>query len=125
MDRLTTEDGICMDCDGIRACSTDCFYKQIYDKLKGYEDLGFAPEEIAYMAKFFKERTSAEYIANDMHIIARLLKAERKEAHWIPSQKCIVCTWDVTSYIEGYECSECGRFEEEKEPYCNCGCKMV
>lgn len=46
------------------------------------------------------------------------------EAHWIPSQKCIVCTWDVTSYIEGYECSECGRFEEEKEPYCNCGCKM-
>lgn len=23
-----------------------------------------------------------------------------------------------------YKCSECGRFEEECEPYCNCGAKM-
>lgn len=23
-----------------------------------------------------------------------------------------------------FYCSECGRYEDEKEPYCNCGCKM-
>lgn len=24
----------------------------------------------------------------------------------------------------GFECSECGRWEAEKEPFCNCGAKM-
>ena len=47
------------------------------------------------------------------------------EAHWIPSKKCTCHTWEKISYVDGYECSECGRFEEEKEPYCNCGCKMT
>ena len=50
---------------------------------------------------------------------------EHDEAHWIPSQKCTVCTWEEVSYVDGYECSKCGHFEEEKEPYCNCGCKMM
>lgn len=26
--------------------------------------------------------------------------------------------------ITDYECSECGRVESEREPYCNCGAKM-
>ena len=26
--------------------------------------------------------------------------------------------------LSGYRCSECGRIENEKEPYCNCGAKM-
>lgn len=39
MDRLTNQDGICMNCDGIAYCRMDCFYKKIYDKLKYYEDL--------------------------------------------------------------------------------------
>lgn len=39
MKRLTDEGGICIDCDGIAYCKTDCFNKQIYDKLKCYEDL--------------------------------------------------------------------------------------
>ena len=26
--------------------------------------------------------------------------------------------------IQQFYCSECGRYEEEQEPYCNCGCKM-
>ena len=26
--------------------------------------------------------------------------------------------------ISGYECSICGRYEDEEEPYCNCGAKM-
>ena len=27
-------------------------------------------------------------------------------------------------YLYSYECSECGRVELRKEPYCNCGAKM-
>ena len=49
----------------------------MYDKLKAYEDLGFTPEEIAYMAKFFKEHTSAEAIAADMKIVAKLIELEK------------------------------------------------
>ena len=29
--------------------------------------------------------------------------------------------WDT---LVGYECSVCKRFEEQEEPYCNCGAKM-
>lgn len=39
MKRLTDEYGICTDCNGIAHCKTDCLQKQIYDKLKYYEDL--------------------------------------------------------------------------------------
>ena len=39
MERLTNEDGICMNCDGISYCRVDCFSKKVYDKLKYYEDL--------------------------------------------------------------------------------------
>lgn len=39
MSRLTNDSGICVDCDGIAHCKTDCFNKQMYDKLKYYEDL--------------------------------------------------------------------------------------
>lgn len=28
------------------------------------------------------------------------------------------------SYTAKYRCSECGRYELEMEPYCNCGAKM-
>lgn len=39
MKRLTNDSGICVDCDGIAYCKTDCLNRQIYDKLKYYEDL--------------------------------------------------------------------------------------
>lgn len=29
------------------------------------------------------------------------------------------------SGLVGYKCSLCGRYEGKKEPYCNCGAKMV
>lgn len=38
MKRLTSEDSICIDCNGIAFCKTDCMKKQLYDKLKYYED---------------------------------------------------------------------------------------
>ena len=39
MERLTDENGICVNCEGIAYCRTDCFHKKVYDKLKHYEDL--------------------------------------------------------------------------------------
>ena len=38
MERLTDEDGICMNCHYIDACNNDCPQKRWYDKLKAYED---------------------------------------------------------------------------------------
>lgn len=39
MKRLTDENDICTNCDGIAYCRDDCLNKQMYDKLKHYEDL--------------------------------------------------------------------------------------
>lgn len=33
--------------------------------------------------------------------------------------------WNLpTPVLSGWRCSECGRTEQEKEPYCHCGAKM-
>lgn len=123
MKKLTNEDDICLNCEGSSYCDSDCDYKRIYEKLKQYEDLGFSPEEIAYMAKFFKERTSAEYIANDMRIVAKILEAERKEAHWIEYKHAEECNGLLISI---YECSNCNAWKREASDYCpDCGCKMT
>lgn len=31
---------------------------------------------------------------------------------------------DIITYPCGWVCSECGRWESEDEPFCNCGAKM-
>lgn len=48
---------------------------------------------------------------------------KQSEAEWIPIideptplRECAI--------LSGYECSECGRYEKEKQPYCNCGARM-
>lgn len=85
--------------------------------------LGFTAEEIACMAKFYKEHTSAEAIAQNMHVVAKLLEAERKEAHWIKHE------WAEESeglLIPNYECSKCHTWKRENSDYCpDCGCKMT
>ena len=52
-----------------------CIYEgKAIDKLGQYEDLGFTPEDIAYLAKFYKERTSAKAIADDMRVAVQLME---------------------------------------------------
>lgn len=123
MERLTNEDGICVVCESIGHCRKDCFEKLRYDKLKSYEDLGFSPEEIAYLAKFYKEQTSVEAITANMKIVAKLLEAERKEAHWIKHD------WaeeDNGLLIPNYECSNCHKWKRNDSNYCpECGYKMT
>ena len=48
---------------------------------------------------------------------------KQSEGEWItiideptPLRECAI--------LSGYECSECGRYEKEKQPYCNCGARM-
>ena len=43
-----------------------------------------------------------------------------RHGRWITKQEKDTFAGDL--YI--YECSECGRVEQCKEPYCNCGAKM-
>ena len=51
--------------------------------------------------------------------------AEVKHGHWMDNIKTIstVGMPDIKAPV-GYKCSECGRSEVCKEPYCNCGAKM-
>ena len=43
-----------------------------------------------------------------------------RHARWIMKQEKDT----FAGYLYSYECSECGRVEQCKEPYCNCGAKM-
>ena len=48
-------------------------------KLQSYEDLGFTPEDIVMMAKFYKEQTSVEAITANMKLVQKLMKLENYE----------------------------------------------
>lgn len=51
-----------------------------------------------------------------------LVNFERiRHGHWIAFN--VINTKDCSSKIQ-YMCSKCGRYEDEQEPYCNCGAKM-
>ena len=43
-----------------------------------------------------------------------------RHGRWITKQEKDT----FAGYLYSYECSECGRVEKCKEPYCNCGAKM-
>ena len=47
------------------------------DKLAQYEDLGFTPEEIALLAKFYKEHTPVSSITADMKMVANSIELQR------------------------------------------------
>ena len=55
------------------------YVKDSMDKLAQYEALGFTPEDIACLAKFYKEQTSVAAITANMKIIADLAKLEKFE----------------------------------------------
>ena len=43
-----------------------------------------------------------------------------RHGRWITKQEKDT----FAGYLYSYKCSECGRVEQCKEPYCNCGAKM-
>ena len=45
-----------------------------------------------------------------------------RHGRWEPVTEGV---WNLTTpVLVGWRCSECGRTENTKEPYCNCGSKM-
>lgn len=46
--------------------------------------------------------------------------AQVRHGRWIKKQEKDT----FAGYLYSYECSACGRVEQCKEPYCNCGAKM-
>ena len=45
-----------------------------------------------------------------------------KHGRWEPVLEGV---WNVPiPVLVGWRCSQCGRIEQEEEPYCNCGAKM-
>lgn len=48
-------------------------------ELEQYRDLGVKPKQVALLMKFFKERTSAEYIAGDMKLVADSVRVSSLE----------------------------------------------
>lgn len=48
-----------------------------------------------------------------------------RHAHWIIHDKTLAVSFGEFAVVGHYfECSSCGRTEDHKEPYCNCGAKM-
>ena len=51
---------------------------------------------------------------------------EVKHGHWLDNiEKTSTVAGITKDFAIGYKCSLCGRTEINREPYCNCGAKMV
>lgn len=48
-----------------------------YYRLQEYEDLGFTPQDIAIMAKFYKEQTSVESVTANLKIVESLIELDK------------------------------------------------
>ena len=63
-----------------------------------------------------------------IYLLHRQLTAdvvEVKHGRWLDNIQKFTSPAGVTKdYLVGYKCSLCGRTENRKEPYCNCGAKM-
>lgn len=76
MERLTEKDeSPCTCCGGIGHCSTDCSYKQIYDRLAEYEDIGLEPEKIVFLKNVVDDAFSNKPEFTEH--IRELLRAEK------------------------------------------------
>lgn len=84
--------------------------KELRSELKPYKDLGVTPEQIALLIKFFKERTSAAYIASDMKLIAGALSYEKLRKQLLDTaqklQEAIDCINDNVKKEENGEAME-------------------
>ena len=98
MERLTQRDGVLIKANGgIENCIR---------KLVEYEDLGFTPEDIAYLAKFYKEHTSAEAIEDNIKTACKLMEwAKYKDLEDQERLLVLPCKIGTTVYtITFYNC---------------------
>lgn len=75
--------------------------------------LNDSPEQVGY---------SREDAADCIRYIDAADVAPVRHGRWEPVLEGV---WNVPiPVLVGWRCSQCGRTEQEKEPYCNCGAKM-
>ena len=92
MKRLTEKDeSPCTCCGGIGHCSTDCSYKQIYDRLAEYEDIGLEPEKIVFLKNVVDDAFSDKPEFTEH--IRELLRAEKDGRLVVPPCKVGDTVW--------------------------------
>lgn len=92
MKRLTEKDeSPCTCCGGIGHCSTDCSYKQIYDRLAEYEDIGLEPEKIVFLKNVVADAFSDKPEFTEH--IRELLRAEKDGRLVVPPCKVGDTVW--------------------------------
>ena len=68
------------------------------------------------------ESIEAEVVISDLKGMKAANVEPVKRGWWEPVLEGV---WNLpTPVLVGWRCSQCGRIEQEKEPYCNCGAKM-
>lgn len=102
--------------------------EELKAELKRYKDLNVTPKQIALLMRFFKERTSADYIASDMRLVADSLKKNELEKQ-IESvqQECDKykkyldeATQDIANYIGLYK-----KMEDERDEIAELCAKLI
>ena len=77
----------------------------------------------SYVCEQFNEHRDSYnqkcHFYND-HFVPAADVVQVQHGRWITKQEKDT----FAGYLYSYECSECGRVEQCKEPYCNCGAKM-
>lgn len=109
MNRLTNEGGICTDCQGIAYCRSDCLNKQIYDRLKEYEDTGLSPEKIEHMKARLPLRVWLSETPEKMSIfscctVARIMELAKADSQGlIITLPCKIGTpvWTIVTGLNG------------------------
>lgn len=101
--------------------------RQLREELTQYKDLGVTPEQIALLMKFFKDRTSAKWIAADMELVAdsiRKSNLEKQLARVTAERDAAVqdienaMSFDCADDIWGFLCSKCKNYTPDGR--CKC-----
>lgn len=59
--------------------NADLSQDELRAELKRYKDLNVTPEKVALLIKFFKERTSTEFISTDMKLVEDSIRKDKLE----------------------------------------------
>lgn len=89
-----------------------------YVRLAAYEDTGLTPGDVKDLQALSKE--NGYVYANTLESFPEYELVERGK--WIQHHEE---TSDNELMAYGWECSLCGRWEMEKQPFCNCGARMA
>ena len=120
MKKLTEkEESPCTCCGGIGHCSTDCSYKQIYDRLAEYEDIGLEPEKIVFLKNVVDDAFSDKPEFTEH--IRELLRAEKDGRLLV-----LPCKVGDSYFAVRKFCDEHGELEEPVEHWDSdcCGCNL-